>query len=77
MSLLTIIKGDRSARQAQLDAMRARAATANQAIDTAVAAILKTVKAEGLSAVERYSQEFDHKAPYEISKSQMDDAYAR
>ena len=45
MSLLTIIKGDQSARQAQLDAMRARAATANQAIDLAVAGILETVKA--------------------------------
>ena len=77
MSLLTIIKGDQSARQAQLDAMRARAATANQAIDLAVRAILDTVKAEGLPAVERYSQEFDHKLPYEISKSQLDEAYAR
>ena len=55
MSLLTIIKGDRAARQAQLDAMRARAATANQAMETAVRAIMESVKAEGLPAVERYT----------------------
>ncbi len=77
MSLLTIIKGDRSARQAQLDAMRARAATANRAIETAVQAIMDAVKAEGFPAVERYTQEFDHTSPYEISPSQLDEAYAR
>lgn len=77
MSLLTIIKGDRAARQAQLDAMRARAATANQTIETAVRAIMENVKAEGLPAVERYTREFDHKTPYEIPVSQLDEAYAR
>lgn len=77
MSLLTIIKGDRSARQVQLEAMRSRAATANQAIETAVRAIMDDVKAEGLSAVERYTQRFDHTKPYEIPVSQLDEAYAR
>lgn len=77
MSLLTIIKGDRSARQAQLEAMRSRAATANQAIETAVRAIMDDVKAEGLSAVERYTQRFDHTKPYEIPASQLDEACAR
>ena len=76
MSLLTIIKGDPSARQAQLDAMRARAATANQAIDRAVADILEAVKAEGFTAVERFSLKFDHKAPYEITADQLEAAYA-
>ena len=77
MSLLTIIKGDPSARQAQLNAMRARAATANQAIDRAVADILEAVKAEGFTAVERFSLKFDHKAPYEITADQLEAAYAR
>ncbi len=77
MSLLTIIKGDQAARQAQLDAMRARAATANQAIEVAVQAIMESVKAEGLPAVERYTRQFDHKVPNEIPMSQLDEAYAR
>ena len=76
MSLLTIIKGDRSARQAQLDAMRSRAHSANAAIEAAVRDIMDTVKAEGLPAVERYSQQFDHTTPYEIPLSRLDQAYA-
>ncbi len=75
--MLTIIKGDDSARRAQLETMRARAATANQTIETAVREIMEAVKAEGLPAVERYSLKFDHQSPYEISPEQMDAAYAR
>lgn len=76
MSLLTIIKGDRAARQAQLDAMRSRAHSANAAIEAAVRDIMDTVKAEGLPAVERYSLQFDRTAPYEIPHSRLEEAYA-
>ncbi len=75
--MLTIIKGDDQARAAQLQAMRARAATANQTIETAVRAILDAVKAEGFPAVRRFSLEFDHAEPYEITADQLEAAYAR
>lgn len=77
MSVLTIIKGDQAARQAQLTAMRTRAATANQTIEAAVREIMDDVKAEGLPAVERYTQRFDHAEPHEIPLSRLDEAYAR
>lgn len=57
-------------------AMRSRAASANETIEMAVKAIMANVKEEGLSAVRRYSREFDHKEPYEISRETMDEAYA-
>lgn len=75
--MLTIIKGDEKAQSSQLSAMRARAASANRAIEDAVRSIMEAVKAEGLSAVERYSQQFDHAAPHEIPLSQLEAAYAR
>lgn len=75
--MLTIIKGDEKAQNSQLSVMRARAASANRAIEDAVRSIMEAVKAEGLSAVERYSQQFDHAAPHEIPLSQLEAAYAR
>lgn len=77
MSVLTIIRDDETARREQLNTMRARAASANQAIEVAVQSIMDNVKAEGLSAVERYTRQFDHKTPYEIPLSQLDEAYNR
>lgn len=75
--MLTIIQGDEAARKQQLDAMRARAAGANQAIETAVRSIMDTVKAEGLPAVERYTREFDHAIPREVPRSELEEAYQR
>lgn len=75
--MLTIIKGDEKAQSSQLGAMRARAASANRAIEDAVRSIMEAVKAEGLSAVERYSQQFDRADPHEIPLSQLEAAYAR
>lgn len=74
--MLTIIRSDREAQQKQLAAMRARAATANQTIEETVKAIMESVKAEGLPAVERYTRQFDHQDPYEIPNSRLDEAYA-
>jgi len=74
--MITIIRADGSAERRQLDAMRARAAEKNADIELAVKAIMENVRQEGLPAVERYSRQFDHKAPYEIRRERLDEAYA-
>lgn len=74
--MITIIRADGSAERRQLKAMRARAAEKNADIEPAVKAIMESVRAEGLPAVERYSLRFDGKAPYELSKDRLDEAYA-
>ncbi len=74
--MLTIIKGDQAARQVQLDAMRARAASANDAIERSVRDIMKAVKENGFTAVERYTRQFDNAQPYEIPMSRLEEAYA-
>lgn len=75
--MLTIIQGDRAAQEAQLSGMRSRAATTNQTIEAAVRAIMEDVQQEGYAAVERYTLQFDHTTPYEISPAQMEEAYER
>lgn len=74
--MITIIKADGSAERRQLEAMRARAAEKNADIELAVKKIMEDVRAEGLTAVERYSLQFDRQAPYELSKDRLDEAYA-
>ncbi len=74
--MITMIKADGAAERRQLDAMRARAAEKNADIEQAVKAIMEDVKENSLSAVERYSVQFDHSAPYELSKERLDQAYA-
>lgn len=74
--MITTIKADGAAERRQLDAMRARAAEKNADIEQAVKDIMADVKANGLSAVERYSVQFDHSVPYELPKERLDQAYA-
>ncbi len=74
--MIAIIKADGAAERRQLDAMRARAEEKNADIELAVKAIMENVRAEGLAAVERYSRQFDHREPYELSKERLDEAYA-
>ena len=74
--MIAIIRADGIAERCQLDAMRARAAEKNADIELAVKAIMENVRAEGMPAVERYSLQFDHRAPYELSKDRLDEAYA-
>lgn len=74
--MITIIRADGSAERRQLDAMRSRAAEKNADIELSVKAIMEAVRQEGLPAVERYSHQFDHKAPYELSRQRLDEAYA-
>lgn len=73
--MIRIIKADGAAEQAQLAAMRARAAQKNADIDRAVADIMQTVKEEGFAAVERFSVQFDHAAPCEIDRERLEQAY--
>ena len=75
--MLTIIKADGSAERRQLDAMRSRAAQKNADIELTAQAIMETVRQEGLPAVERYSRQFDHKTPYEISEEELEAAARR
>jgi len=74
--MITIIRADGSAERRQLNAMRARAAEKNADIELAVKTIMENVRQEGLPAVERYSRQFDHKAPYELRPERLDEAYA-
>lgn len=75
--MLNIVLADGKKEGAVIQAMRDRAASANQAIEVAVRAIMENVKEEGFPAVERYTRQFDHKIPYEISKKKLDEAYER
>lgn len=75
--MLNIVVADGAAEKGVIQAMRERAKSANQAIEVAVRAIMENVKVEGLPAVERYTREFDHKMPYEISPEILQEAYDR
>ena len=75
--MISIIKADGKAERRQLDAMRARAAEKNADIELTVQAVMENVRQEGFPAVERYSRQFDHKAPYEIPKEQLEEAAKR
>ena len=73
--MISIIKADGRAEQKQLAAMRARAAEKNLDIESSVRSVMDDVKENGIAAVERYSQQFDHTAPYEISQETLEEAY--
>lgn len=75
--MLNIVFADGVGEKAVIAAMRERAASANEAIEVAVRAIMENVKTEGFAAVERYTRQFDHKVPYEISREKLDEAYGR
>lgn len=73
--MITTIFADGTAERKQLEAMRRRAAQANEAINRSVEAIMKDVKANGFSAVSAYSRQFDGKEPYEIGVETLRAAY--
>lgn len=75
--MLNIVLADGKKENAVIEAMRERAASANQAIEAAVKAIMEDVRKEGYPAVERYTLQFDHQAPYEISQEKLAQAYER
>ena len=73
--MITIIEADGRREREQLEAMRARAAQKNKAIELTVSSIMENVKEEGLPAVERYTREFDHRMPYEVPNERLEQAY--
>ena len=75
--MIQIVKADGKAEGEIISAMRARAAQANEAIDRAVAAILKDVRENGYEAVAAYSKRFDGTEPYEIPAQRLEEAYRR
>lgn len=77
MTMLNIVLANGIREKEIIQAMRDRAASANQTIEAAVRTVMDAVKEEGFSAVERYSLQFDRKAPYEISREKLEEAYAR
>ena len=72
--MIQIITADAAARQ--LAAMRSRSAQKNADIEQAVCAVMQDVKENGFGAVEKYSLQFDHTAPYEIEAEVLEQAYA-
>ncbi len=74
--MIQIVTADGRAEREVISAMRARAAAKNAEIEAAAAAIMEAVRQEGYAAVERYSLQFDHSAPYEIEKEKLEEAYA-
>ena len=75
--MIQIVKADGAAERAVMDAMKARAAQANQTIDAAAAEIMETVKEKGFEAVRDYSLRFDKAEPREITPAELDGAYSR
>ncbi len=72
--MIRTVKGDRAARLAFIDELKARVGQADRAIEDAVAEIVKTVKEGGDQAVQAYSQRFDGWAPpaLELSRPEME-----
>lgn len=75
--MLNIVLADGIQEKTVIESMRTRAAAVNQTIETAVRSIMEAVKQEGFQAVQRYSLQFDHKEPYEISQETLQEAYDR
>lgn len=73
--MIAVIRADGAAERRQLEAMRERAAARNADIEQAVRAVMENVRKGGLEAVRRYSREFDHREPYEVSKETLEQAY--
>lgn len=74
--MLKIIQADGVAERRQIADMRARAAQTGEGINATAAAVLKDVREGGYEAVERYSVQFDKAVPREISKEEVEAAYA-
>ncbi len=73
--MIEIIQADGIREQEQIRSMRARAAQKNQETDRIVSGILQEVRDNGFPAVRKYSLEFDHAEPYEVSREAVERAY--
>ncbi|NCE64243.1 histidinol dehydrogenase [Pseudoflavonifractor sp. 524-17] len=74
--MIQIVPADGRAERGVIAAMRARTAEKTRQIETTVSAIVEAVRQEGFPAVERYTLQFDHQDPREISLDRLDAAYA-
>ena len=74
--MLEIIRADGTAEKNRIAAMRARAAQVGADVDRAVADILNDVRENGFAAVKEYSLRFDKAEPREISRAELDAAFA-
>jgi len=75
--MIKIVTADGRTELKVIESMRSRALEVGASIETAARYIFDSVKQEGFTAVERFSHQFDHAAPYELSKEQLDAAYDR
>lgn len=75
--MLRIVTADGTTEREAIAAMQKRSSEVGADIEAAVRAIMNDVKENGLSAVERYSLRFDHAAPREISKEELEAAYGK
>ena len=57
--MIRTVKGERQARLAFIDELKARVGQADRAVEEAVAEIIRNVKEGGDEAVQNYSRQFD------------------
>ena len=74
--MIQIVTADGRREREVLQAMRARAAQANEEIDRAVSAIMEDVRKNGYPAVAACSRKFDGAEPYEIAPERLEAACA-
>ena len=74
--MIQIVTADGRKEREVLQAMRARAAQANEEIDRAVSAIMEDVRKNGYPAVAACSRKFDGAEPYEIAPERLEAACA-
>jgi len=74
--MIDILRADGTAEVNCIAAMRARSAEVGMGVDRVAAEIMDTVKEKGFTAVKDYSLRFDKAEPREISRAQLEVAYA-
>ena len=74
--MIQIVTADGRREREVLQAMKARAAQANEEIDRAVSAIMEDVRKNGYRAVAACSRKFDGAEPYEIAPERLEAACA-
>jgi histidinol dehydrogenase len=75
MLMIRMVKGERQARLAFIDELKARVGQADRAVEESVAEIIRNVKEGGDEAVQNYSRQFDGWAPerLELTRQEMEE----
>lgn len=73
--MIRTVKGERQARLAFIDELKARVGQADRAVEESVAEIIRNVKEGGDEAVQNYSRQFDGWAPerLELTRQEMEE----